>query len=158
MTQAAPRQERVVHLARGYSLSERIVVIVIAAVSFVGLIIARVWPVPSVDGGDPTCLMRVFTGLPCPGCGMTRAWVHTAHGDVLTAFEYNVFGPIGMAVAAGLVVFVAWSLVRRRPPERLLQWINPRLVLGLVVVWMGYSVVRMISLGLGQDYFSLVVA
>ena len=89
---------------------------------------------------------------------MTRAWVHMAHGDVLTAFEYNLFGPIGMAMAAGLVVYTAVALVRRRPTERLLDWLNPKIVLTLVIVWLGYSVVRMISLGMGQDYFSLVVS
>ena len=31
-------------------------------------------------------------------------------------------------------------------------------VIGLITVWLAYSAVRMVSLGLGQDYFALVVA
>lgn len=160
MTQLAPpeQHQRTVHLAKGVALGERVVVLLLATVSLVGLVIARAWPVASVDSGDPTCLMRILFGLPCPGCGMTRSWVHLAHGDVLAAFEYNVFGPIGMATAAGLVGFVLYSLVRRRRPERILELVNPRWLLALIVVWMGYSVVRMISLGMGQDYFSLVLS
>ncbi len=129
-----------------------------AAVSFVGLVIARLWPVQSVDSGEPTCLLRIMTGLPCPGCGMTRAWVHLAHGDVLTAFEYNVFGPLGMAAAAGVLVYVVVALVRRQPPERILDLVNPRVAAVLVAVWIGYSAVRMISIGMGQPYFALVVS
>lgn len=146
-----------VQLTRGIR-SERVVVLIIAAVSLVGLGIARLWPLASVDSGAPTCLLRIFTGLPCPGCGMTRAWVHVAHGDVLTAFEYNLFGPIGMAVAAGIVVYVGVALVRRRPPERILSLVDPKVLLGLIAVWLAYSVVRLVSIGLGQDYFALVVA
>ena len=44
------------------------------------------------------------------------------------------------------------------PTSRLLDRVNPRWLVALTVVWLGYSVVRMISLGMGQDYFALVVA
>lgn len=139
-------------------MGERIVVLIFATVSLVGLIIARAWPVDSVTSGEPTCIVRILFNMPCPGCGMTRSWVYAAHGDLVTAFQYNLFGPVGLAVAVGIVGFVAYSLVRRRPPERLLSAVNPRWLLALLVLWMGYSVVRMISLGMGQDYFSLVLA
>ena len=158
MTQLAPSGHNRVHLASRVSLGERALVLVLAAISLVGLVIARAWPVPAVESGDPTCIMRIMFNLPCPGCGMTRAWVHTAHGNLGTAFEYNLFGPIGMAAAAGLVLFTVYSLVRRRPPERLLSLLNPRWLVALVGVWLTYSVIRMISLGMGQDYFSLVLA
>lgn len=158
MTYPAPPQQNQVHFSKGVAIGERIVVLILATVSLAALVIARAWPVQSVTSGEPTCLIRVLFGLPCPGCGMTRSWVHAAHGDVLTAFEYNLFGPIGMAVAVGLVGFVVYSFVRRRPPERILSLLNPRWLLVLLVVWMVYSAGRMISLGMGQDYFSLVLA
>lgn len=145
-------------LEQGASRSERVVVLLIAAISLVGLVVARLWPLASVDSGEPTCLLRIFTGLPCPGCGMTRSWVHLAHGDVLTAFEYNLFGPIGMVVAAGIVAYVGVALARRRPPERILSLVDPKVLLALIVVWLAYSAVRMVSLGLGQEHFALVVS
>lgn len=158
MSQVAPSEQARVHFSKGVSLGERIVVLIVATLSLTALVIARVWPVPSVTSGEPTCLVRILFNMPCPGCGMTRAWVHTAHGDLLTAFEYNLFGPVGMAVAVGIVGFVLYSFVRRRPPERILNLIDPRWLVALLVVWMGYSIVRVVSLGLGQDYFSLVLA
>ncbi len=149
---------RRVHHARGVQLASRIVVLGLAALSATALVIARLWPVHSVDSGPTTCLFRILTGLPCPACGMTRSWVHLAHGDVATAFEYNLFGPPGMAVAVGIVAYTAVALVRRRRPERLLDVVSPKLALGLVAMWMGYSVVRMVSIGMGQEYFALVVS
>lgn len=158
MTQHAPSTAGRVHLARGVGFGEQAIMPVLALISFVGLVVARVWPVQSVVSGDPTCLLRLMTGLPCPGCGLTRSWVHVAHGDLLTAFEYNLFGPVSMAMAAGIVVWTVVSYVRRRPPQRLLDRLDPRLLLVVFGLWMAYSVVRMVSLGMGQDYFALVLA
>jgi hypothetical protein len=46
----------------------------------------------------PPCAMRVLTGLPCPGCGTTRAVTSLLHGRVLAALALNP-----LAAAAGLV-------------------------------------------------------
>lgn len=35
------------------------------------------------------CPIRKFTGIPCPGCGMTRAHVAMLHLDVGEAFYYH---------------------------------------------------------------------
>ena len=37
------------------------------------------------------CPFRILTGISCPGCGMTRAFLALAEGDFLTAFQYNPF-------------------------------------------------------------------
>ena len=36
------------------------------------------------------CLLRDLFGIPCPGCGMTRAFLFLAHGDIRSAMELNV--------------------------------------------------------------------
>ena len=157
MTDTSQVEHRV-HVARGFSLGERVVILFLAVGSLAGLVIARVWPVASVDSGEVTCLMRIVTGLPCPGCGMTRSWVHLAHGDVATAFGYNLFGPVAMAIAAGIVLYTALALARRRRPERLLELVNPKFALVLVGAWLTYSAVRIVSLGMGQEVFALVLS
>jgi hypothetical protein len=35
------------------------------------------------------CLFRTFTGLPCPSCGMTRAFISLGHGDIYSAVLFN---------------------------------------------------------------------
>lgn len=35
------------------------------------------------------CLCKAITGLPCPGCGMTRAFLHFFQGDLKGAFYYH---------------------------------------------------------------------
>ncbi len=59
---------------------------------------------PDWIGGLPTlCPFRLLTGLPCPGCGMTRSLVALTHGDVLGALFFHPLGPI---VALALVALL----------------------------------------------------
>lgn len=40
------------------------------------------------------CLSRRIFGVSCPGCGLTRSFVATAHGDVWSALRWNPMGPV----------------------------------------------------------------
>lgn len=35
------------------------------------------------------CPFKAITGIPCPGCGMTRAVLHACKGDFREAFRYH---------------------------------------------------------------------
>lgn len=35
------------------------------------------------------CVWNYFLGIPCPGCGMTRALIALLHGDVKTSLKYH---------------------------------------------------------------------
>lgn len=59
------------------------------------------------------CTWRRLTGLPCPGCGLTRSFVLLAHGQVLAAFRANLLGPLVFLLVASQVPFRAWRLGRR---------------------------------------------
>ena len=46
---------------------------------------------PTIPG---TCFFKLTTGLPCPGCGLTRSFVHVANGNVHRAAAFNWMGPV----------------------------------------------------------------
>jgi hypothetical protein len=74
---------------------------------------------------DISCPIKLLTGISCPGCGMTRAWLHLLHGDLSGAFSYH---PLFWIPA--LLPLSAWISPQRR---ELLFW----LLLGLVLsVWL----------------------
>jgi hypothetical protein len=39
-----------------------------------------------------TCSFKNLTGLPCPGCGLTRSIVAAMHGDLRTSLMYHRLG------------------------------------------------------------------
>jgi len=81
-------------LARAFGHAE-----VFAAIGLLSLAAARFLPVLSLP---LVCPARVLTGLPCPTCGMTHAFVALAHGDVGAAVSAS---PAGALLAA-----LAWLL------------------------------------------------
>nr|WP_040517702.1 DUF2752 domain-containing protein [Gordonia aichiensis] len=131
---------------------------IVAAVGSAALLTAVLWPVESVDHGPDICPFRMMTGLPCPGCGLTRSWVHLMHGDVGGALAFNPFGPLTLAVTAVAVVLAVWRLaagrtaVQRLRVRRLLP-----IVLTLVGIWLVYGVARIVDAAVGWGVFPTVV-
>jgi hypothetical protein len=58
------------------------------------------WTLPSV------CTFRQMTGIPCPGCGLTRSIVAAVHGDWIASYAYHRLGPI-------VLVYLAMQLAYR---------------------------------------------
>jgi hypothetical protein len=54
---------------------------------------------------SPPCLFHLLTGMDCPGCGMTRAFLHLAHGDIRGAWYLHPFSPFLALLLLGL----AWG-------------------------------------------------
>ena len=53
---------------------------------------------------DIGCVFRLMTGIPCPGCGMTRAWLAALRLDFAAAFAYHpLFWVVPIAFAPALV-------------------------------------------------------
>lgn len=84
------------------------------------LLAAALVPTPGVGGhllGLPTlCPFRVMTGLPCPGCGMTRALCCLCHGRFADALWYHPAVPL---VVLGLAAAAVYGIATgKRLPER----------------------------------------
>lgn len=97
-----------------------------------------------IEHGPILCPFRAVTGLPCPGCGLTRSWVYGAHGEWAQSFSSHPFGlPLLIGLLVLAVVAVGFRLTRREPPNlgRLI-W-NP---VGKLVIagWLVFAVVRMV--------------
>lgn len=50
--------------------------------------------------GLPPCTMVMFTGYPCPTCGMTTAFAYAVRGRFIAAFSAQ---PAGLAIALGVM-------------------------------------------------------
>jgi hypothetical protein len=102
------------------------------------LLVLHVWT-PAEGPGFIICPLRRFTGLPCPGCGMTRAFAHLAKGEWSAAIHDHPLAPLLAAELA--LAWAAWGAAAARL-ARLPLFARPELVaLGhvavLVAVWLG---------------------
>jgi hypothetical protein len=46
-------------------------------------------PTSRIEAAPPLCLSRLLFGVPCPGCGMTRAFSCALHGRFRRALRHN---------------------------------------------------------------------
>jgi uncharacterized protein DUF2752 len=71
-----------------------------------GLAVLHLWT-PSDDVRSSLCPSRRLFGLPCPGCGMTRALAHLAKGEWRAALAVHPLSPL---IAAELAIgWIAWG-------------------------------------------------
>jgi hypothetical protein len=76
----------------------------VAGLAAVGAL--HVW-VPPEGAAFILCPLRRATGLPCPGCGMTRAFSHLAKGEWSAAVRDHPLAPVLAAELA--VIWTAWG-------------------------------------------------
>lgn len=104
------------------------------------LVLSVVWH-PLDDGGFVICLMRRATGLPCPGCGLTRSFCALAKGEVARSAHFHPFGPVLFAVACaywlrGIGLMAGWRHRVARFDAWMMRWRVPyALATVFVLVW-----------------------
>ncbi|MEO9322354.1 DUF2752 domain-containing protein [Nocardioides sp. C4-1] len=96
-----------------------------------------------IEDGPVVCPFRRLTGLPCPGCGLTRSWVYLAHGRWDDAYSAHPFGIVAMAAAVALVAAVVLGLVTRRPMPDVDRVLRRTWALAVVAAWLVFGVVRL---------------
>ena len=63
----------------------------------------------------PLCLVKGLTGLDCPGCGMTRAFLFIGHGRFADAAAMHPFGIPAFLIVAGMAATGIVRIFRNRP-------------------------------------------
>jgi hypothetical protein len=88
----------------------------------------------------PLCPLKAWSGMECPGCGLTRSFVALAHGELGQSLAQHRLGWALFLACAYHVFYRAWMVARGGgdPPPRLgtfHTWVARALIAGLVVNW-----------------------
>ena len=109
----------------------------VLAVAAAVLLLAFALPLPqhgAILGLPSICGFHYLFGMPCPGCGLTRAFVCCAHGHLTEAFLYHPLGPPLFAITVLFALTTPWrgSL---RPTQRHQRLFWVALAAALAVTW-----------------------
>lgn len=87
-------------------LNKREILVLVVMLVMVGIVASVAYAL-----SIPICAFHYLTGIPCPGCGMTRACVSLLKGDVLKAFSFNPLAVVLVFTGP----FAIWMAATRRP-------------------------------------------
>ena len=97
-------------------------------------------PARSAPDALPSCLLKLTTGLDCPGCGGTRAFWYVLHGNLPAAARHHLL--FVFALPFLLYIYLAWAGQQafgwRLPQLR----VTPKMVGVFLGGWLAFSVLR----------------
>jgi hypothetical protein len=79
-----------------------------------------------------TCPFRAITGIPCPFCGLTSAWLAVLQGDLINAFSYH---PLFLFIPALLMFAFHYKLLKINE-----KWGNTIIIAGAVIIFTVYII------------------
>lgn len=103
---------------------------------------------PSGGAGIPVCLFHYLTGLPCPGCGLTRAFSSLLHGEGQAAFAYHPFAFILLPLFVLIAAYNFFPAGTRQGLKRFFDAHDRKLRLGyngLIYAFVVFGVLRMLA-------------
>lgn len=103
----------------------------VAAMGFVSIVI--------FTGSGTMCYFKTITGLPCPGCGLTRAFISLYKGSIKDAFMFHPLWFLIPAIA-GVIIFKDFLYLARKAYNSKIFWCS-----ALLIFMVCYSI-RMIIL------------
>jgi len=96
---------------------------------------------PVVENGPIVCVSRLIWGVPCPGCGLTRAFCFMSHGEFDAAIRFNAIAPLAALYLGALCLYYFLGAVRGAPPA----WPTDAIASGALVVAMTYWAGRLVE-------------
>jgi hypothetical protein len=112
----------------------------------VALLLGACIPLAWITAGPSLCPFKVITGLPCPGCGMTRSVVALLHGDLAVSAYYHPLGlPFVLAMLALAIVDARgwWRGSRPGRPSLPSSWLLER-VMSSPAPWVAIGVLTLV--------------
>jgi Protein of unknown function (DUF2752) len=94
----------------------------------------------SLPGWD--CPFFHTTGIPCPGCGLSRAMILLLKGDLVGSLRFHAFAPIVLLAAVALILTVLLPKSVIQPAIHQAELLERRtgftviILVGLILYWL----------------------
>ena len=98
---------------------------------------------PYIEASRSVCPFKLLTGIPCPGCGITKSIISCYQGDLIKSLSYHIFGPLVILFCmASLLTLTAEIFTQRDYFNKVVY--NAKLGYALAFVLITYHATRLI--------------
>jgi hypothetical protein len=67
-----------------------------------------------IQSNQSLCPFKLLSGLPCPGCGITKSLVYIYKGDLLQSFSYHLFGPATFVFCLMIIILFTTEIITKK--------------------------------------------
>lgn len=89
------------------------------------------------------CPLKMISGFPCPGCGITKSLVYFYEGDLQKSLYYHILGPFVIAFCMVTIVVLSTELITKKEYFTNLLF-NKKLAYGLAIFLATYHFIRIL--------------
>ena len=89
------------------------------------------------------CPLKMLSGFPCPGCGITKSLVYFYEGDIYKSLYYHILGPFVVLFCIVTIGVVTLELITKKEYFNHLLF-NKKLAYGLAIFLASYHFIRII--------------
>jgi len=89
------------------------------------------------------CPLKMLSGFPCPGCGITKSLVYFYEGDIYKSLYYHILGPLVIVFCFVTIVVLSTELITKKEYFNQLLF-NKKLAYGLGIFLVTYHFIRII--------------
>ena len=88
------------------------------------------------------CPILRVTGIPCPGCGLTRAVILLLRGDLRASLRFHAFAPMVLLAAVALILVLLLPRSITQPAISKLELLEQQtgftviILVGLILYWL----------------------
>jgi hypothetical protein len=110
---------------------------------------------PTVETSQSLCPMKLLSGLPCPGCGITKALVFAYRGELYKSLSFHIFGFPAIAACIVAIMTLGAELITGKEYFNSLFY-SRRLAYILAFILGGYHLVRTIVFVCGHSWVEIL--
>ena len=89
------------------------------------------------------CPLKMLSGFPCPGCGITKSMVYFYEGDIYKSLYYHILGPFVIVFCILTIAVLSTELITKKEYFNQLLF-NKKLAYGLAIFLATYHFIRII--------------
>jgi len=110
-----------------------------------------------LEKAQSLCPFKMLSGLPCPGCGITKSMVYCYEGDLYKSFSFHAFGPFLILFCMIAIVVLLLELYTQKEYGNSIVYHRKGayFLAGVLIV---YHIIRLVYFIKNNDFNSILEA
>ena len=108
-----------------------------------------------LETAQSLCPLKMLTGFPCPGCGVTKSLVYFYEGDLWRSLTFHLFGPFVMLFSLATIVVLTTELITKKEYFNAYLY-NRKMAYFLAAILVVYHIIRVVYFIKTNDFDSIL--